>query len=103
MQVPVEERCCSKFGVCELQAVSNYIGIDRGLPPYDALDYKRIETDTIIQRDYRLCIGCLRCVSVCKNVKGADALGFVIEKGRIDSDEKNRIQNNITYINSLKM
>ena len=26
----------------------------------------------------------------------------LIEKGRIDSDEKNRIQNNITYINSLK-
>jgi len=26
----------------------------------------------------------------------------LIEKGRIDSDEKNRIQNNISYVNSLK-
>ncbi len=26
----------------------------------------------------------------------------LIEKGRIDSEEKNRIQNNITYVNSLK-
>ena len=25
MQVAEEERCCSKFGVCELQAVSNYV------------------------------------------------------------------------------
>jgi len=30
-----------------------------------------------------LCIGCLRCVRICREVKGADALGFVVEEGRI--------------------
>ena len=57
--------------------------VQKPLPPYKLFDYKKIEADPLIQRDYKLCVGCLRCIEVCKNVRGADALGFVIEEGRV--------------------
>lgn len=80
--VSEKERCCSLFGVCELQKVANFIGME-GMPPYLPLDIPILEEDALIKRDYNLCIGCMRCVSVCRDVKGADALGFILEDGRV--------------------
>ncbi|MGD8986488.1 MAG: 2Fe-2S iron-sulfur cluster-binding protein, partial [Desulfobacteraceae bacterium] len=34
IHIPEQERCCSKFGNCELQKVAEYIGMEMGLPPY---------------------------------------------------------------------
>lgn len=83
-QIPEEERCCSQFGNCELQKVASFIGLEKGLSPYVPLKIPVIETEPLILRDYNLCIGCLRCVRICKEVRGADALGFVInEEGRV--------------------
>jgi len=81
--IPEPERCCDNFGKCELQSVSKFIGTEKGLPPYKPLELSVIEDEPLLVRDYNLCIGCLRCVRVCKEVKGADALGFVIEDGRV--------------------
>ncbi len=81
--IPEPERCCDNFGKCELQSVSGFIGTEKGLPPYRPLDLPVIEDEPLLVRDYNLCIGCLRCVRACKEVKGADALGFVVEEGRV--------------------
>jgi NADPH-dependent glutamate synthase beta subunit-like oxidoreductase/Pyruvate/2-oxoacid:ferredoxin oxidoreductase delta subunit len=82
-QVPEEERCCYKFGNCELQKVANFIGVGKGLPSYVPFRVPVLEDEPLIRRDYNLCIGCLRCVRVCKEIRGADALGFIIENGQI--------------------
>jgi len=79
-QINQEERCCSKFGICELQKVTEFIGINMGLPRYIPLNSPVIDNEPLFLRDYKLCIGCLRCVNVCKHVKGIDALGFIINK-----------------------
>ena len=83
LQIPEPERCCFKFGICELQKVTNFIGIEKGLPPYQPLRLPVVEDEPLLRRDYNLCIGCLRCVRVCKEVKGAGALGFTVEAGRV--------------------
>ncbi|UCG65886.1 MAG: (2Fe-2S)-binding protein [Deltaproteobacteria bacterium] len=83
LQVPEAERCCFKFGFCELQKVAEFIGLEKGLPPYNPLNVPVVDNEPLFIRDYNLCIGCLRCVKVCKEVKGADALGFTIEEGRV--------------------
>jgi formate dehydrogenase beta subunit len=83
IRIPEEERCCSNFGNCELQRIGAYIGMEMGLPPYAPLGIPIIESEPLVSRDYNLCIGCLRCVEICKNIKGADALGFTVQDGRV--------------------
>ena len=79
---PIPQRCCDNFGKCELQMVSKFIGTEMGLPAYKPLELPVID-EPLLKRDYNLCIGCLRCVRVCRDVKGADALAFVVEDGRV--------------------
>ncbi len=81
--IPEPERCCDNFGKCELQKVAQFIGTEMGLPPYKPLNFPILEDEPLLVRDYNLCIGCLRCVRVCRDVKGSDALGFVVEDGRV--------------------
>jgi NADPH-dependent glutamate synthase beta subunit-like oxidoreductase/NAD-dependent dihydropyrimidine dehydrogenase PreA subunit len=81
--IPQQERCCDNFGKCELQKVAQYMGTETGLPPYKPLNLPILEDEPLLLRNYNLCIGCLRCVRVCKDVKGSDALGFVVEDGRV--------------------
>ena len=54
-----------------------------GFPSYKPLNLPVLEDEPLLIRDYNLCVGCLRCVRVCKDVKGADVLGFVVEDGRV--------------------
>lgn len=79
--VPVEERCCPKFGRCELQKVSEYIGIRENTLRYKPQRIPVLDNEPLIIRDYELCIGCTRCVRVCEDVRGIGALGFVISDG----------------------
>ncbi|MFX1378166.1 MAG: FAD-dependent oxidoreductase [Promethearchaeota archaeon] len=75
--VPVEERCCPILGRCELQKVAEYIGIREDTPRYKPQDRVIIEDEPLFIRNYELCIGCTRCVRVCRDVRGIEALGFV--------------------------
>lgn len=80
--VPVEERCCTLLGHCELEKVSSYIGIPGDTPKYLPGHRSVIKDDPLFDRNYNLCIGCLRCVRVCKDVRGVNALGAVWKEGR---------------------
>jgi len=80
--VPEEERCCWKFGACELEKLAEYVGIEGGLPSYRA-QREIVNDNPFFLRDYNYCIGCLRCVVACKEIVGAEALGFVWADGEI--------------------
>ncbi len=78
LNVPVDERCCDKFGNCELQKVAEYIGIREDVPRYVFRSLPVVETPLFVQ-DYNLCIGCGRCVRACRNLRGVEALGIVYD------------------------
>ena len=79
--VPVDERCCPILGRCELQKVAEYIGIREDTPRYRLQGRAVIEDEPLFIRNYELCIGCTRCVRVCRDVRGIEALGFVYSNG----------------------
>ncbi len=83
--VKITERCllCPKNGHCELQKVADYIGIEEMMLPYAAKEIPVDKETPLFDRDYNLCIGCTRCVRVCKDVRGVDALGFVYQDGTV--------------------
>ena len=81
--LPVPERCCSKLGYCELGAIASYIGVAEDTPRFihEGLPVKTDEP--LFTQDYNLCIGCTRCVRVCRDLRGIGALGFVIRDGGV--------------------
>ena len=80
----VTERCvlCPKNGRCELQEVSDYIGIEEITLPYSYKDVPSYTDDPFFDRDYNLCILCGRCVRVCQEVRGAAAIAFTQRGGQ---------------------
>jgi NADPH-dependent glutamate synthase beta subunit-like oxidoreductase len=72
--VPVEERCCPKLGNCEVQKVAAYIGISPQTRKWVPTSYPRFEDEPLLHRDYNLCIGCMRCVRACEDLRGIGAL-----------------------------
>lgn len=89
LNVPALERCCAKFAYCEVRKVSDYIGIKPDTPRYVYADPKgtfslpNLRDEPLFTRDFNLCIGCTRCVRVCADVRGVEALGFVHVSGRV--------------------
>jgi len=83
--VAVNERCvlCPKNRQCELQRVVDFIDIEgeqftsryRNLP---------IDRDNpLFERNYNLCIGCGRCVRMCRDVRGIEAIKMVDHDGQL--------------------
>jgi len=79
--IPMLERCCSKLGYCELQSIAEYIGIREDTPRYKPRDLPLKKDEPLFTHDYNLCIGCTRCVRVCRDVRGIGALGFIDRDG----------------------
>ena len=73
--VPVDERCCTLLGNCELEKVADFIGIPGDTSKYTPKRRPVVRDEPLIERDFNLCIGCLRCVRVCHDVREADVLG----------------------------
>ena len=81
--VPKEERCCNQFHNCELRKVAEYVGIKEETPRYRPAKLPVLEDEPLIARDFNLCIDCARCVRVCNQVRGVEALGIVHNGGRL--------------------
>ena len=81
--VAKKERCCPIFHTCELRRVAELVGIPSDTPRYVPANLSIVEDEPLFLRDHNLCIGCLRCVRICRDVREIDALGFVLgEDGR---------------------
>ena len=83
--VSVNDRCvtCPKNERCELKDTVRYLGMSLESP----LEYKYrdlpVETgDPFYDRDYNLCIVCGRCVRVCEEVRGDNAITFTERGGQ---------------------
>ncbi len=73
-----EQQCimCPKNGRCELQQAVDFIGLEEMPFPYTPKD-QPIELDNpFIVRNNNLCILCGRCVRVCNEVRGNEAIAF---------------------------
>jgi len=79
--VPVAERCCSKFGNCELEKIAEYIGIRADTPRYVPASLPMVKDEPLYIRDPNLCISCTRCVRACQELRGVKALNFVYRNG----------------------
>ncbi len=82
--VSENERCCEEFGHCELQNIADYIGISNATPQWVPTTIPILFDEPLFKRDYNLCIGCTRCVRVCRQLRGIEAIGFVYDAaGRV--------------------
>ncbi|MFH1351420.1 MAG: 2Fe-2S iron-sulfur cluster-binding protein [Pseudomonadota bacterium] len=79
--IPEEERCCWKFGICELQGIAGHVGFDEGIP-FSSNHLPLLDDNPLFTRDYNLCVGCLRCAVVCREAAEREAIGFVHQWGR---------------------
>jgi len=84
MNVPENERCCPLFGRCEFQKMSEYIGIKPETTLHVFEDLPFIKDEPLFERNYNICVGCTRCIQICREVRGVEALDFVFdEEGRV--------------------
>ncbi len=83
--VAITERCvvCPKNGRCELQKVTDYIGLEEVTLPYAYKELSIHREDPFFERDYNLCILCGRCVKVCQEVRGAGAIAFTYRGSQV--------------------
>jgi len=98
--VPEQERCCELFGFCELQNLSDYIGIPGNLPRYKPRGLPVNLNEPLFNFNPELCVGCLRCFRVCHNLKEIGALSFIINNGIPEvgySDGPTRSQSNCQF------
>jgi len=80
--VPEEERCCELLGSCELQRVSQFVGVPPNLPKYRPRGLPVLADEPLFDYNTELCIGCLRCVRACRELRDVGALSFVVKNGK---------------------
>ncbi len=81
--VPKEERCCLQFHNCELRKVAEHVGVKEETPRYRPAGMPLLDSEPLFTRDFNLCINCARCVRICNQVRGVEALGIVYNDGRL--------------------
>ncbi len=78
-----EDRCCPKFHNCELRKVAEFVGVSESTPRFQHVGLPLLVDEPLYYRDFNLCIDCARCVRVCNQVRGVEALGIVHQQGKL--------------------
>ena len=84
--VRVMDRCvvCPKNERCELKDTVRYVNVSMESPL--AYNYRNLQVETgdpFYDRDYNLCIVCARCVRVCEEMRGDDAIAMIERSGTV--------------------
>lgn len=74
---------CPADGHCALQSVAAEIGLKRLSHPMKYRGSGVRREDPLIDRDDGLCILCGRCVRVCREIRGAEAIAFIGRGDRV--------------------
>jgi formate dehydrogenase beta subunit len=80
--VPEDERCCELLGSCELQRVAQFIGVPQDVKKYKPRGLPLLTDEPLFNHNTELCIGCLRCVRACRDLREVGALSFVVKDGK---------------------
>lgn len=77
---------CIRHGNCELQDVAQFVGLQETRYTYPEFyaERSRDNSSPAIIRDMTKCIRCFRCVAICRDVQGIDAL--VIHEGGLAAE-----------------
>ena len=73
---PAECDGCPKYGNCELQSMIQYIGVSAVRTVHKPMTSPRNDENPIISHDMKRCIKCGRCVRMCHEVRGVNAIDF---------------------------
>ncbi len=84
--VSVVDRCvvCPKNERCELKDTVRYVNMSMESPL--TYNYRNLQVETgdpFYDRDYNLCIVCARCVRVCEEIRGDDAVTMIERSGTV--------------------
>ena len=84
--VSVVDRCvvCPKNERCELKDTVRFVGVNMESPL--SYNYRNLQVETgdpFYDRDYNLCIVCARCVRVCEEIRGDDAVTMIERSGTV--------------------
>jgi NADH dehydrogenase/NADH:ubiquinone oxidoreductase subunit G len=91
LNIPESERCCTRFEDCEFRQIVEYVGLSPETPRYIFADLTIIRDNPILEINFNLCIGCLRCIRVCRDLYENAAIDFVIDdSGRITVGTTNK-------------
>ncbi|MDK2927031.1 MAG: NADP-reducing hydrogenase subunit HndD [Bacillota bacterium] len=74
---PFECLTCEKSGNCELQTLAHDLGVREVRYQGEKRDVPKDTSSPSLVRDPNKCILCGRCVRMCSEVQGVDALGYV--------------------------
>lgn len=80
---PPECTGCPKFGKCQLQSISQYVGDTGRKLKANTISVKADNTNPIILHEMYRCILCGRCVRVCNEMRGVGAIKFAKVNGRM--------------------
>ena len=84
--VRVLDRCvvCPKNERCELKDTVRYVNVNLESPlSYNYRNLQIENGDPFYDRDYNLCIVCARCVRVCEEMRGDDAIAMIERSGTV--------------------
>ncbi len=91
LNIPESERCCTRFEDCEFRQIVEYVGLRPETPRYVFANLPMSRDNPLLEINLNLCIGCLRCIRVCRDEGGVGALDFVYdESGRITVGTTNK-------------
>ncbi len=77
-------RFCPEDQNCELIKIADYVGLEEIRFPFTYKEIPSRRDDPFIERDPNLCILCGRCVRVCSQLRGREAISFLYRGHRAE-------------------